>query len=151
MPVQTALELKAILFQAYDGFADKRIKNLERDEPFIVDDRNRGDYDARNQLFLWFCSMFVTVEAADRVSLTLRGGVPTSDAVNVWIEANAVVDNHGVTLTIDPATLNRLTELADLFSAIIRRRYDVKAYKYVVPRTADSLARLHGVLTGAWS
>jgi hypothetical protein len=72
----TKLELKKMLFEAYGGFADKRLKNLERDAAFVIDDRSDGDYDARGQLFLWFCQIFATVEDGDSVEVEFRGGVP---------------------------------------------------------------------------
>jgi hypothetical protein len=42
--------------------------------------------------------------------------------------------------------------LANAFEAIVAAgaRYNVKAYKYVCPRTAASLGRLRKVLTGHW-
>ena len=76
MAVSTVVALRKILFDAYDGFGDKRLKDLKRDAPFIVDDRGGGDHDAQGKLFLWFCSMSARVEAPDRVRLSLRGGAP---------------------------------------------------------------------------
>lgn len=151
----TKTELKRQLFDAYDGFADKRYKRLENDAPFIVDDRGRGDYDARGQLFLWFCQIFAFVEDGDSVRLSLIGGVPQSDAVSQWYaEHNAEEKTSSIKSTVEinvtPDNLDNLPDLANRFAAIIKRRYGVPAYKYVVPRTRDSLIRLHGVLSAAW-
>lgn len=153
--VASKLELKGLLFDAYGGFADKRYKKLENEAPFIVDDRGRGDYDARGQLFLWFCQMFALVDDADLVRLTLSGGVPQSDAVSRWYAEHGAEErtssiNYTVEIDITPDNLDDLPDLADGFAAIIKRRYDVPAYKYVVPRTRESLMRLHGVLSTAW-
>lgn len=151
----TKLEIKGLLFDAYGGFADKRYKKLENDAPFIVDDRRRGDYDARGQLFLWFCQIFALVEAPELVRLSLIGGVPQSDAVSQWYaehgaEEQASSFNYTVEIGVTPNNLDDLPDLANRFAAIIKRRYGVPAYKYVVPRTCDSLMRFHGVLSRAW-
>ena len=152
MPVKTSRELKELLFATYGGFADKRIKNLDRDEPFIVDDRTDGDYDARHELYLWFCIMSVRVRDERRVTLAFRGGVPMSADVNEWIRTHGGVEtNLGFEVDITPESVNNLDDLANRMLAIIKRRYEVPAYKYVVPRTVDSIARLSKMLRGAWN
>lgn len=152
MPVNSVRELKQHLFEAYDGFADKRYRNIERDAPFIVDDRADRDLDARGQLFLWFCQMFATVRATDRVHLLLRGGTPESDDVAAWFDAHGAERGAGgIGFDIRPDSLASLEDLAQRFEAIIRTRYDTKAYKYVVPRVAASLRRLRDVLDAAWN
>lgn len=152
MAVESERELKQCLFDAYGGFADKRIRNIDRNEPFIVDDRGPGDLDARKRLFLWFCQLFVTVEAVDRVKLTFRGGVPQSAGVSAWFAKHGgEPDAGGVTVIIRPDTVAALGDLADAFRAILARRYDTPAYKYVVPRVAASLRQLADVLDRAWT
>jgi hypothetical protein len=151
----TKLELKSLLFDTYGGFADQRYKKIENDAPFIVDDRGRGDYDARGQLFLWFCQMFAFVEEADLVRLSLISGVPQSDAVSQWYAEHGADEQtsgflYTVEIDVTPDNLDDLPDLANRFAAIIKRRYDVCAYKYVVPRTCGSLMRFHGVLSKAW-
>ena len=152
MAVASAEELRGVLFKAYDGFADKRLKDLGRDAPFIVDDRSQRDEDAQGHLFLWFCQILASAEGADQVRLTFRGGVPEAPAVAEWFDAHGGQHtNVGLEVTLTPANLGDLHALAKAFSAITRGRYEVKAYKYVVPRTVKSLRRLHDVLAGAWS
>lgn len=151
----TKLEIKNLLFDAYGGFADKRLKNLERDAPFIVDDRNEGDYDARGQLFLWFCQMFATVEDRQGVELELRGGVPHSEAVSEWYTGHGGEERPGdyrsyAFVVVTPENIDDLPDLAKRYSTITTHRYRLKAWKYVVPRMADSLLRLHGVLSTVW-
>lgn len=151
----TKIELKGLLFDAYDGFADKRYKKIENDAPFIVDDRKRSDYDARGQLFLWFCQMFAFVEDANTVRLSLIGGVPQSSAVSDWYKAHGAEEhaagaNHRVEICLTPDNLGDLPDLAKRFAAITKRRYSVPAYKYVVPRTRSSLLRFHKVLSTTW-
>lgn len=151
----TKLELKGLLVDAYGGFADKRYKKVENDATFIVDDRGRGDYDARGLLFLWFCQMFAFVDEADSVQLRLINGVPQSDAVSQWYAEHGADEQtssslYTVEIDVTPDNIDDLPDLASRFAAIIKRRYDERAYKYVVPRTCDSLMRFHGVLSKAW-
>lgn len=151
----TKIEVKKLLFDAYGGFADKRLKKLERDAPFIVDDRNEGDYDAKGQLFLWFCQMFATVEDGPGVELELRGGVPHSAAVSEWFAGYGGQERPGdyrsyASVVLTPENFDALPDLVQRYSAITTDRYPVKAWKYVVPRTAASLLKLHGVLSTAW-
>ena len=152
MPVGHVEELRGVLFEAYDGFGDKRLKDLGRDAPFIVDDRAKGDLDAKGNLFLWFCQIWIHVEAPDRVRVTLRGGVPEGTAVTEWFQAHgAKHSNFGLEVIITPANVGDLEALAKAFLAITKSKYEVKAYKYVVPRVAISLRKLRDVLGHAWA
>lgn len=152
MPVGSVEELRGVLFDAYDGFGDKRLKDLGRDTPFIVDDRGKGDLDAQGHLFLWFCQIWAQVEAPDRVRVTLRGGVPDGAAAAQWFQAHdAHHSNFGLEVIITPANAADLETLAKSFLAITKSRYEVKAYKYVVPRVAKSLRKLRDVLGHAWA
>lgn len=152
MSVQTAEEMKAVLFDAYDGFADKRLKDKSRDAPFIVDDRTEGDLDARGKLFLWFCQMFVNVEASDRVRLVMRGGTPESAGVTAWfLEQGGGDATIGFEVAITPQNLDALNDLITRVAAITKAPYDTKAYKFVVPRVCKSLDKLNKVLGGAWN
>jgi hypothetical protein len=149
--MMTKHELKEHLFDAYDGFADKRYKKIEHDAPFIVDDRGKGDLDARGHLFLSFCQMFATVEDGERVRISLHGGTPQSANVTQWyVEHGADKQKSGVNFDITPENVDDLLDLAKRFSDIIKRRYDTPAYKYVVPRVSASLIKLHDVLSSAW-
>jgi hypothetical protein len=76
--VQSTHELKQVLFNAYGGFADKRIKNLERGKLFIVDDRTRSDEDAAGKLFLWFCQVLAEVIDGDTVKIIVSVAAATS-------------------------------------------------------------------------
>lgn len=152
MAVVSEVVLRQVLFDAYEGFGDKRLKDLKRDAPFIVDGRGSGDYDARGQLFLWFCQILARVEAPDRIRLSFRGGVPQSKTVANWFEAHgAEKTNFGTEVLLTPENVDDLSKLAQAFSAIIKTRYEVSAYKYVVPRVATSVLKLKGVLSQAWS
>ncbi len=54
MAVGSVEELRGVLFKAYDGFGDKRLTDLGRDAPFILDDRGKGDLDAQGHLSCGF-------------------------------------------------------------------------------------------------
>lgn len=150
----TKNEMKRALFDAYDGFAEKRLKNIENDAPFIVDDRSSGDFGADKQLFLWFCQMFVEVNSGDCIQVTMRGGLPDSADVAAWFDTiGAQDDARGKTFEIGVGQQDALLDLADRMEAIIApgKRYPVAAYKYVCPRTAGSLRRMHSVIDKVWS
>jgi hypothetical protein len=154
MPSQTARELKKVLFDAYGGFADKRVRNLDTGNRFIVDDRGPGDFDARKQLFLWFCQIFVDVLGPASIKVVLRGDVPTSPSVREWLAAHgAQQSNFGIEFTIQPGQLEDLRDLANRIARIVApgNRYEVPSYKYVCPRTAGSLMHLQSVLQKAWA
>jgi hypothetical protein len=151
---QPTIALKKVLFDTYDGFADKRIKNLENSDAFIVDDRGEGDYDARGALFLWFCQIGLIVKDRDSVVLTLRGGIPDSARVAKWLmDMGAQNTAYATQITINRGHESALLDLASAIRAITARgaRYNVKAYKHVCPRPTQSLAKLANVLRDAWS
>ena len=152
-----AKNLKAHLFDAYGGFSDKRIKNLDKSCYFIADDRDTPrSHAADGSLFLWFCTIVVEVIDQQTVRIVLGGAPPMSDSVHEWVSEHAELSSgHGqekhITITLGLGDEARLRELADRMRAIVRlgARYPVPAYKFVCPRTADSLCRLADVLADA--
>lgn len=151
------LKLKEALFRAYGGFADKRIRKLEKGNTFIVDDRSAGDYGADRNLFLWFCSIFVEVISGDEVKVRLFGGVPMASSVEEWAKANdATLDaspNGQLVFHIKKGEQPDLLSLATAIKCIVApgKTYPIAAYKYVCPRTAHSLIKLASELTSAWN
>ncbi len=152
----SATQLKVHLFEAYGGFADKRIRKLTKSDLFIVDDRDeRRDYGADRKLYPWFCLIFARVISATLVEVELSGNWPTSPQILSWIDdGNASVkDDHNSRLVVPIQLGNegRLRNLAQLIEAVVRpgAQYDVRSYKYVCPRTAASLRRLADVLAAA--
>ncbi|MCG8059078.1 MAG: hypothetical protein JAZ21_04535 [Candidatus Thiodiazotropha taylori] len=130
-------KLKKVLFDEYDGFADKRIKRLESGKSFIADDRGPRDYGAGKQLFLWFCLIFVDVEEKSRINVKLLGGIPFNKDIEAWAEAKkfAVNTNAQVALSMDivAGEQGALEELASLIEQIVApgKKYPLAAYKYV--------------------
>ena len=56
--------LKQVLFEKYGGFADKRIKSLNKSNIFIADDRTPGDVGADHKLLSYFCTIFINTQSA---------------------------------------------------------------------------------------
>ena len=153
MAVQSTHELKQVLFNAYGGFADKRIKNLEKGKLFIVDDRTRSDEDAASKLFLWFCQILTEVIDGDTVKIILRGDIPEGPLVAKWFEQHgATKSNFGLELVVRRRAEAELSALAAGFRAIVRPgvQYPVKSYSDVCPRTAGAIEHLQHVLEIAW-
>lgn len=149
--------LKKKLFDEYGGFADKRIKNLDKGQCFIVDDRSPRDFGADQRLYSYFCSVSADVLADDRVQVILSGNVPISQSVDDWAVKYQVrkTDDISSSLSfiIERENESILNELAECIDAIVApgKRYDTPNYKYVCPRTAKSLRRLANVLSDYWS
>lgn len=153
MAVQSTRDLKQILFNAYGGFADKRIKNLDKGTLFIVDDRTPSDDDAAGKLFLWFCQILAEVIDGDTVKVILRGDVPEGPLVAKWFEQHgSAKSNFGLEFVVRRGTEAELGGLVASFRAIVRpgATYPVKSYKYVCPRTADAIERLQHLLETTW-
>lgn len=146
------LNLKKHLFDAYGGFADKRIKKLTSGATFIVDDRGSGDVGADRQLYSYFCMVFADVIDATTVEVRLSGNVPLSPAVKAWVKndtASMLSEqpyHSNLAVRVQLGDEDRLDELAELIASITRKKYDVPSYKYVCPRTSDTLRRLADVL-----
>ena len=150
-------ELKRILFDAYGGFADKRYKNLNKCNTFIIDDRVESDFGADGSLYSYFCSVFADVNSNQDVVVTLTGNIPTSKNVKSWLkkqefEIKRLSTQSRLEIAVAQGEQSKLKELAAAFQAIVASgaRYSVANYKYVCPRTADSLSRFAKLLDEAW-
>ena len=151
--------LKKILFQAYGGFADKRIKDLDKSDRFIVDDRDEPDLGANRKLFSYFCMIFAEVRSNDGVTVNLYGNIPVSKDVERWLaENNCEISTPAyqsmLSINVDRGSQGILNDFADAIERIVApgaARYNVKSYKYVCPRTAKSLRRLKKNLDDAWA
>jgi len=151
--------LKRMLFDAYGGFADKRIKNLDKASIFAVDDRRDSDIGADRKLLSYFCAMFADVKSDAKITITLRGNVPVGRSVERWLRQNdSRIDTRGdqslLSFDIEHGEQSILVQLAKAIHSIVAPgapHYDEKSYKYVCPRTAESLRRLKRVLDHAWA
>src|SRR5690242_591193 len=121
MTVGSTKVLKQALFDAYGGFADKRIKDLNKGRLFIIDDRKPLDEDAAGKIFLWFCQIFAEVVDQETVKIIMRGNVPKGSLVAQWFDQNeAKQTNSGWEFSVKRGRQGRLTELAAAFRTIVR-------------------------------
>ena len=157
LPSDNCYQLKRKLFDEYGGFADKRIRNLNKGQRFIVDDRSSGDFGAQG-LYSYFCSIFVDVMSGDKVKVVLSGNVPVNQGVRDWAASHQVETSSDIisylSFIIEKGQENILNELANCIKAIVAPsapRYDTPSYKYVCPRTASSLLRLASILNKHWN
>ena len=149
-------EINSALFEAYDGFADKRLKRFDRVAAFQVDDRNPGDISADGSPLLSFCRMHATPESEDRISLRLWNA-PVNEKIVAWVKKQGGKVTHDiieiVEFPVERGEQAKLAELATLVRGIVARgapHYDTKSYKYSCPRVAGSLEKLKKVLDGVW-
>jgi len=150
-------QLKRVLFSEYNGFADKRIKNLEKGSRFIIDDRSSGDIGADRGLLSYFCSIFANVTSQNEVEISLFGNIPLSPVVKEWIKKYNATLNEAIqsslSFSVKKGREAILFELAKAIASIVAPgapRYDVPSYKYVCPRTEKSLQRFAKVLSKTW-
>jgi hypothetical protein len=69
----------------------------------------------------------------------MGNAMPRNDAVNKWWEENTVEGNyHMKVIPITKGEEHKLGDLAKMISAIVKKPYDVNAYKYVCPRSPRS-------------
>ena len=152
MPNTPIHRLKRALLDTYGSFADRRIKNIDLGDRFIVDGRTDSDIAADGHVYGWFCSMFLDIADADTVQLSILN-IPMSSAVAAWLSDHAEpFGRGGYRVIIARGTQASLSALSDRGAAITARgkRYDTPSYKYAVPRVVDSLQRLEAALNQAW-
>ena len=144
-----SLSLKLHLFNAYGGFSDKRIKKLEKGKTFIIDDRQERDAGS-DGLYSYFCTMFATVVEPDELELMLNRNVPVNEKVKEYVRSHGgeLTGDALLKMCIRSQDSSVLRGLAAAIRTITARgaRYSIPSYKYVVPRTADSLERFAAVL-----
>jgi hypothetical protein len=150
-------ELKAVLFEAHGGFADKRVKKLDNASTFLVDDRDEGGViGADKKPLSWFCHIYADALSDDELRLRLTN-VPMNGRVENWAEKNGATPTHGIQPSLEFSVRRgkqaQLDELAALMKAIVApgARYDTPFYKYSCPRIAKSLDKLRTVLDRAWT
>ncbi|WP_343611142.1 hypothetical protein [Novosphingobium sp.] len=144
--------LKQALLEAYETFADKRIKNIDRGQRFIVDLRTSNDIASDGSPYGWFCSMFLDVNDAHNVTLRIIN-IPSSPSVADWLEKNArPAGQFAYQATFSKGEEVKLLDLARSVDAITARgrRYDVPSYKYAVPRVVEALQVLYRALASGW-
>lgn len=147
--------LKRVLFDTYDGFADKRVKKLENATTFIVDDRGVGGViGADKKPLSWFCHIYADALSDDELLVRLWN-MPSSKKIDKWLEKNEAKRKNvqGVGIMINRGKQGLLTELSLMMRAIVApgARYEVNYFKYSCPRVAKSLDKLKAALDVAWT
>ena len=144
--------LKGRLFEAFGGFADKRIKNLAKADYFLCYDHDAAPKDAQGKLFLWFCTVGLRAVEGNLVHIHMGSAMPRNAAVNAWWDENTTTGQYDQkVIPITPDTIDKLGELANLIASITKKPYDVKAYKYVCPEVAEMLRTTEKRLKKVWS
>jgi hypothetical protein len=141
-----ASNLRAFLFTTYDGFSDKRCKDLDKNHPFKVDDREDGD------VAVDFCDIFVSVPDMNKPEFELSLQNCPHNA-----EVQQLIADNGGKITAGPAVgaisfciqLNVkegsfVNKLARAIKHVIGRgqSYEVPNWRWIAPRTAKSLTQL---------
>lgn len=150
--IEATRALKKALLEEYGHFSNRTLKNVDKGSKFIVDDRGPGDSTSKG-LNSTFCLIFADVKNSQCVEVKLYSpsGVPDGPTVSHWLKTNKILRlASGITFDITPPTLGILLALSQAIDSITAQPYTVKAYKYVCPRTAKSLKRLHQILEGHW-
>jgi hypothetical protein len=103
-------------------------------------------------LYMQRSSTYAEVIDAETVKISLGKSVPEGRSIDSWVQRHHAGKSQGISFTIGKSDLPKITERAAAFLEIVRPgvRYPVAAYKYVCPRVAGALNRLHKVLDGHW-
>lgn len=145
--------LRALLFDAYGGFADRRYKKLKWNERFAVLDT--GDYDAPSR----FCYVNTWANDDDSLRLELVGNVPISEDLEDFISSRSGTldeweneyeeERRAVELTFEAGdAAGAVRELAGTVENVVGpgRSYDDPNWKWVAPRVGEALRGLADVV-----
>ncbi len=153
--------IKRAFLAEYGHFADRRIKDLDKSDRFIIDDRDGGgpSFGADRTPYGWFCEMFADIKQPDIVQITIEGPLPTGDSVIVWLTQNSVKPNDRFgsgrsqyRFVVSPHNLDKLLSLADALNKLIANRNAKRDNSdwFTIPRIAACLGRVHRVLSVHW-
>jgi hypothetical protein len=149
---------KKILLLAYGGFADKRIKDIDKSDMFTVDDRDEPDLGYDRKPLSSFCKISVKVRSNKSVTVTLFGNIPAGKDVKLWLarhncEIRTPARQSMLEFNVKKGNNARLNELADAIEQFVETselHHIVKSNKFVCLRTAKSLRHLNAILDEAW-
>jgi hypothetical protein len=86
------------------------------------------------------------------VHIEIGGSMPMNEAVNNWWEKNTIEGRYSrKVIEITKGEEHKLGDLAKLIAAIVKKPYNVKAYKYVCPEVASVLRKTEKVLEKVWA
>jgi hypothetical protein len=140
--------LKLFLFKQYDGFGDKRVKDISKDYPFKIDDQS--SLDVHDQ----FCGIFLRVIADDRIELSLSNNAPFSRPIKSLLkskgaEVRTIKNRSHVKVELSVSDIQFIRDLSKQVAALVApgKEYKDRNWKWLCPRTADSLDRLANALS----
>lgn len=151
--------LKRALVAEYGGFADRRIKDVDKGSLFAVDDHREGAIASDGSFYGWFCAVEINALDGLRVQVRLTNSIPDSSGIRGWEKQQRVtrqgtnLRNNRLQFDVTPEDVGKLLTLAKEMRAIVApgARYEVPSYKYACPRAASALERLYNALTKHWN
>jgi|GEM_PF-2354241 len=140
--------LRDHLLDAYDGYADKRIKNRSLDRPIKINDKDSHD------VYPHYCSILVRVpdRTGEALTLPLQHCPHNPDLIALVKKhgGTAITSDHGcdIQLNLNANQIGTVTSLANAISEVTKKgsRYPNPNWKWTCPKTVDSLRRLAKVL-----
>ena len=143
-----SLKLKKYLFEHYDGFADKRVKDLSKDYPFKIDDQSSSDVHEQ------FCGIFVRVIDNDKIELSLSNNAPISNKIKKMLktrkgEYRTIAHKSHLKVELSVNDTKFIEELSQGIKELVApgKKYKNPNWKWLCPRTSKSLKRLSTVLS----
>lgn len=140
-------QFKKYLFEKYDGFRDKRVKDIAKDYSFKIDDQAPED---NKELF---CGIFVRVVKGTTFELHLTNNAPLNSIVKKLIESKGGEVNESVQSSIKVELSCKdyefILKLSNEIKGLVApdKQYSNPNWKWLCPRTANSLTRFAEILT----
>jgi hypothetical protein len=143
-----SLRLKRFLFNQYNGFADKRIKDISKDYAFKVDDQS--SIDVHDQ----FCGIFVRVIADNRFMLSVTNNAPINRSIRVLLKPkkakiSTIENRSSFEIELSVMDIDFIRDLSKEIADLVfpGKKYKDRNWKWLCPRTAGSLKLLADILS----
>ena len=139
-------QFKKYLFDAYGGFGDKRVKDITKDYSFKIDDQDTND---KHECF---CCIFVRVIEGSKFELHLSNNAPFNSKIKSMIKAKGGKvqegDFNSMEVDLTSKDYNFISKLSVEIKELVARgkKYDNPNWKWLCPRTANSLNHFSGIL-----
>lgn len=141
-------KLKQYLFNKYGGFADSRIKKIEKCDRFKIDDQRPSDN------IELFCGIFVTIVSDDRFVLFLSNNAPKTKAIRELVKSKSgtIKTNRGYTqmeVELNVGDISFLRKLSALTKSIIApgKKYSDANWVWRARRISESLDKFVEILS----
>ncbi len=139
-------QFKKYLFDAYGGFGDKRVKDITKDYSFKIDDQ---DTDDKHE---YFCGIFVKVIEGSKFELHLTNNAPFNSKIKSMVKAKGGKvqerDYKSIEVNLTSKDYDFVSKLAVEIQGLVARgkKYNNPNWKWLCPRTANSLSHFSGIL-----